>query len=96
MTCQCALQNDRKYTIQQHLRSFHVNSEIEYDSKYKTGFFGADVNVCPNFVLVQMIANAMEIFFSEKLAMICVKGLVLRLHKLLVNVIYDSCMSKTS
>ena len=44
MTFQGALQNYIKYTMQQHLRSFHINAEIEYDSEYRTGFFGVNVN----------------------------------------------------
>ena len=78
------------------MRSFHVNASIEYDPKYKAGFFGVDVIFLPNFVLAQMDPNAMAAFFGANLAMSCIKEAVLRFHKLLVNVLWYSCVSRTS
>ena len=96
ITCQGVLQIYRKYTMQQHLRSFLVNSSIQYDSKYKTGLFGVDVNFFPNVVMSQMDPNAMVEFFSTNLAMSCARGEFLRLHKLLVNTLWDSFVLRTS
>ena len=78
------------------MRSFHFNAAIENDSKYKTGFFGVYVIFFPNGVLAQMDPNSMATFSSAKISISCAREAALRLHKILVNVIWDSYVLRTS